>query len=218
MFELFRVDCNAAVRSENFETEGHCSIVCCSFLIIALPLRGPALFNTRRAIIGIAAVFALSAQLVVPNMFCYAPTEKRLGDATGEAPGNASAANESAEAADAQVFWAVEFSPLLEAVPLLNTVNYWLQGVLIRIVPSALLTVFTFLLIREMKRVHQRRERLKSAVSGAAANAQRRATKCSNNSGSAAAVLKRRDPNKTTRMLLAVVIGTYKSLYVRSHK
>jgi len=60
-------------------------------------------------------------------------------------------------------YYTVEESIILQNFPLLGNINYWIQAIFIRILPSILLTTLTILLVWEMQKASKRRMKLKSA-------------------------------------------------------
>lgn len=84
----------------------------------------------------------------------------------------------------------------------LYSVNSWIQAILIKLLPSFLLTIFSILLVNTMRRAERRRKRLLNNVPMSEENG---ATSTSSTTVSSRKQKKSRS-NRTTKMLLAVVI------------
>lgn len=84
----------------------------------------------------------------------------------------------------------------------LYSVNFWIQAILIKLLPSFLLTIFSILLVNTMRRAERRRKRLLNNVPMSEENG---ATSTSSTTVSSRKQKKSRS-NRTTKMLLAVVI------------
>ena len=141
------------------------------FLYICCPSRGSQLCSMFRTKIGIAVIYVATAAICIPNYLVN--TIKKT-----PYPGNGTGGNKT------EYYFAFAQSDISE--PLLQKINFWIQALLIKLIPCLLLTILTIFLIYAMHDAHKRRMRLKSQ--GRKDESERA-----------------HEHNRTTAMLLAVV-------------
>ena len=141
------------------------------YVVVCYPSQGPTLCSSYRAKVTIVAVFATTVVSCIPNYVLYRPIS--LDDtATG-------------------AFW---FKESLFVTEVHLTINYWLFGVVMKIVPCVLLTLLSCLLVQAMRKADVRRQRLK----GQSTTRDGRTSTTSTDADG--------DSQRTTRLLLAIVI------------
>ncbi len=145
------------------------------YLFICYPTKGSQLCSMQNAKIVIFLVYLLSGILCIPNYMATAITKSTYE-------------KQATEHHTAISFEFYEFcsSYIAKASPALDTINYWIQAFLIKLIPCGLLTVLTILLIIAMTKANKRRMQLKSQ-------------------GKKDESDRAREHNRTTAMLLAVV-------------
>ena len=143
------------------------------YLFICYPSRGSQLCSMKNAKIVIALVYIFSAVICIPNFlssfYFKNPYPK-------EPQPNVSSFD----------YYTIDVSDIVKKNRTLEQWNYWIQAFLIKLLPCALLTILTILLIIAMTKANKRRMQLKSQ--GRKDESERA-----------------REHNRTTMMLLAVV-------------
>ena len=143
------------------------------YLFICYPSRGSQLCSMKNAKIVIALVYIFSAVICIPNFLSnfyvkdIFPPEPQPNVSSFE-------------------FYRIDDSDIVKENRTLEKWNYWIQAFLIKLIPCALLTILTILLIIAMTKANKRRMQLKSQ--GRKDESERA-----------------REHNRTTMMLLAVV-------------
>ena len=143
------------------------------YLFICYPTRGSVLCSMKNAQIVIALVYVLSAVICIPN---FMSTTYIKGFYPPQPQPNVSSF----------AYYSFFQSELVQKHPALEKWNYWIQAFLIKLIPCALLTILTILLIIAMTKANKRRMQLKSQ-------------------GRKDESDRAREHNRTTLMLLAVV-------------
>ncbi|ELT99172.1 hypothetical protein CAPTEDRAFT_142791 [Capitella teleta] len=141
------------------------------YLYICYPIQGASLCSMLRAKIAILCVYLCTAVVCIPNYLLNAvkhDTSRCTNNVTTPACSH------------------YEFKNSKLAEPFLNNFNYWIQAGLIKLIPCALLTILTILLIFAMHAANKRRMALKSQ-------------------GKKDESDRAREHNRTTAMLLAIV-------------
>ena len=162
------------------------------YLYICYPTKGAMLCSMHRAKVSIFAVYLLTAIICIPNYLvtaikkapklCQRDTQQTLAAANSSDPSPSNGSSASSHY-DCSYYMFVN-SDLAE--PYLNNFNYWIQAFLIKLIPCALLTILTILLIFAMHSANKRRMALKSQ-------------------GKKDESDRAREHNRTTAMLLAIV-------------
>ena len=143
------------------------------YLFICYPTRGSQLCSMKNAKIVIAFVYVFSSVICIPN---FLSTTHRKNIYPPKPQPNVSSFE----------YYGVSSSDIVLSNPALEKWNYWIQAFLIKLIPCALLTILTILLIIAMTKANKRRMQLKSQ--GRKDESERA-----------------REHNRTTMMLLAVV-------------
>ena len=138
------------------------------YLFICYPAYSVELCSMRRAKAAILAVYVATTIACIPNYLLTSIVKKNRTDIV-----------------DSNRTYYMFIDSALSAT-FVNTINYWIQAFLIKLIPCVLLTVLTCLLLLAMHRAKRRRMRLKSQ--GRKDESERA-----------------QEHNRTTRMLLAIV-------------
>lgn len=138
----------------------------------------PTLCSIPRARMAVGAIVLMSIGLCLPTYVLYRPDEV-------DDPPNA--------------YW-VQHNPFV--TQLYVDINFWLFGVVLKVTPCLFLSVLSVLLIRTMRRAGRNRRRLRSSSAAAAA-----ARRGSDRTGAASSSAVDSDHNRTTWMLVAVVLS-----------
>ena len=140
------------------------------YIFIRYPAYSITLCSVGRAKVAIFSVYVATTIACIPNYLLTSIDKKNRTD-DGAIDGN-------------QTYFMFIDSAL--SATFANTINYWIQAFLIKLIPCVLLTVLTCLLLLVMHRAKRRRTRLKSQ--GRKDESERA-----------------QEHNRTTRMLLAIV-------------
>ena len=165
------------------------------YLYICFPTRGTTLCSMLRAQRSICAVYLLTAVICIPNYLVTAivsepkmcPSTLRMRDNNNNNSSVVGEHNATVGGASSLYdcsYYRFDNSDMAE--PFLNNFNYWIQAFLIKLIPCALLTILTVLLIFAMHAANKRRTALKSQ-------------------GKKDESDRAREHNRTTAMLLAIV-------------
>lgn len=138
------------------------------YIFILYPRRGSVLCSLQRAKIAVFLVYAVTLIVCIPNFV----TITVQGHSTDSANGTI-------------YVWIVAFKLDTATDRFVYNFNFWIQAILVKLVPCVGLTILSFLLVRTMQEAEQRRKNLRGKDDG---NGRDHKT------------------NRTTRMLLAVVI------------
>lgn len=152
------------------------------YLYICYPTQGTTLCSLKRAKLTILAVYLCTAVICIPNYLLTAMTEMPIETkhyVWNTTTGNCSVLTEFH-------FMAYNFLGYDQLSVILNDLNYWIQALLIKLIPCFLLTILTILLIHAMHNANKRRMKLKSQ-------------------GKKDESDRAREHNRTTAMLLAIV-------------
>lgn len=153
------------------------------YLFICFPTYGSTLCSMKRVKLTILMVYVGVGIICIPNYLVttiaedYATHKVRRANLSNEG-------NLSTPSTEQYKYYHFKDSALAE--PFLNTFNYWIQAILIKLIPCVLLVILTILLIVAMHRANKRRAKLKSQG------------RCDESD-------RAREHNRTTAMLLAVV-------------
>ena len=145
------------------------------YLYICYPARGSELCNMFRCKLAIFLTWLCVMIICVPNCLLTTILKDTM---TNILPGNKSDASVN------MTYYNLAESSIGQ--PFLSKINYWIQAILIKIIPCILLVVLTFCLVFAMHQANQRRMKLKSQ-------------------GKKDESARAREHNKTTGMLLAIV-------------
>ena len=146
------------------------------YMYICYPTKGPTICSMERAKLAVGLTCLCVAIICIPN---YLVNTKK----TASINETVTFANGTNGTQEMQFY---EFTSTHIAEPYLSKINYWIQALLIKLIPCTLLTLLTILLIVAMHQANQRRMKLKSQ--GKKAESDRAG-----------------EHNRTTGMLLAVV-------------
>lgn len=154
------------------------------YVFIRFPRRGARYCNVQRTKTAVIAVSVAVIIVCIPNSITY---ELRSGNATKFGFQNVS--NSSL------LYW-VDVKTNTTAEIVLQKINFWVQAILVKLLPCFLLTIFSFLLVRTMQGAEKRRKKLlnKNSVTDGETQPIGSSSKRSKRS------------IRTTRMLLTVVI------------
>lgn len=146
------------------------------YLYICFPTKGSILCSISRAKLSIFLVYLCTIGICVPNYLVNyinsTETPEQFSTGNGSVTINTT-------------IYEVKVDD--EGKPLVYTANSWLQAILFKIIPCAMLTILTCLLIHAMHQAHKRRMKLKSQ-------------------GRKDESDKHGEHNRTTGMLLAIVV------------
>ncbi|KAI0230162.1 Sex peptide receptor, partial [Lamellibrachia satsuma] len=146
------------------------------YLFICYSAHSITMCSMRRTKLAILAVYIITTIMCVPNYLLTSIITRQIVVPLD---------NANVTDSTAQTYYMFVDSAL--AATMVNTVNYWIQAFLVKLIPCMLLTVLTILLLLAMHRAKRRRMRLKSQ--GRKDESERA-----------------QEHNRTTRMLLAVVV------------
>ena len=138
------------------------------YIFIKYPRRGVALCSITRAKIAVLFVYLVTLIVCIPNFITITVKGEKVKNST-------------------DYIWAVQFKNKTKPEIFLYYFNFWIQAVLVKLLPCIGLTVLSFLLVKTMREAERRRRQL------------RQKTPKSEDSG------RNRKTNRTTRMLLTVV-------------
>ena len=144
------------------------------YIFIRYPRRGAVLCSLQRAKIAVFLVYVVTLIVCIPNFVTI----------TVQGHANKSATNETI------YLWIVGFKLENKTDEFMYHFNFWIQAILVKLVPCIGLTILSCLLVRTMKAAEKRRKNLRGAKS-----------KKDNGEDSG----RDRKTNRTTRMLLTVV-------------
>ena len=209
-FLLFHVHCTVVSHTAAIWLTISLAVFRC--LCVCRPAAGARLCTVRSANLAVVVVFVAAAVVCVPNYLVTSikmtPIEvvvsspiasssssslapirdrkSRLESTTANSEPEAELAAPAAAAAAAAA--AVTYYEFEGRSPtLLNAINYWIQSLVVKLVPCLLLTIFTLVLVAAMRRARRRHAVLKQQ--GRRVESERA-----------------REHNRTTGMLLAVVL------------
>ena len=153
------------------------------YLFICFPTRGSTLCSMQRVKMSILAVYICVGIICIPNYLTTAITDDIAEREIKVISSNTSEPNVTTTV---EKFKYYHFNASSLAEPFLSKFNYWIQAILIKLIPCILLVILTILLIVAMHRANQRRAKLKSQ-------------------GRRDESDRAREHNRTTAMLLAIV-------------
>ncbi|ELU07445.1 hypothetical protein CAPTEDRAFT_24794, partial [Capitella teleta] len=148
------------------------------YIFIKYPRQGAVLCSLFRAKVAVFLVYVITLVVCIPNFV------------TITVQGEPQSSNGTTA-----VLWFVGFKMETKADKFIHDFNFWIQAILVKLVPCFGLTILSILLVQTMKRAEARRKNLrqKSAPAPSA-------------SSSADSSTRDRKTNRTTRMLLSVVV------------
>ena len=137
------------------------------YIFIKYPRQSTYVCTIQRAQLSVVAVTIVTTVVCMPN----------------------SATLEIKRTDNASTTWYINYKENTEAEKISRTLNFWVQAILVKLVPCVFLTVLSILLVKAMKDAERRRKRLQS-----------RSARTDDDGG------RERKTNRTTKMLLAVVV------------
>lgn len=158
------------------------------YIFIRYPRLGAQYCNMHNAKIAVIAVVIVVTLVCVPYSVNLSIASSPFTDPEGLIPNGTS--------------YHIQMKNKHDYDKVLCSVNFWIQAILIKLLPSFLLTIFSILLVNTMRRAERRRKRLLNNVPMSEENG---ATSTSSTTVSSRKQKKSRS-NRTTKMLLAVVI------------
>lgn len=158
------------------------------YIFIRYPRLGAQYCNMHNAKIAVIAVVIVVTLVCVPYSVNLSIASSPFTDPEGLIPNGTS--------------YHIQMKDKHDYDKVLYSVNFWIQAILIKLLPSFLLTIFSILLVNTMRRAERRRKRLLNNVPMSEENG---ATSTSSTTVSSRKQKKSRS-NRTTKMLLAVVI------------
>lgn len=165
------------------------------YLLIKYPSAAARLCSVERAKVAVLLVYAVSIFVCVPN-FTTIDVQSDMFRAF-----NAAALNDTVSADEEIVLWTVRFKQKTNAERFVYSLNFWIQATLVKLLPCVGLTFLSILLVRTMRRADARRMTLR--LSSVRSSMVHRGS-CS--SSSREAIPRMLLTNRTTRMLLVVVL------------
>jgi len=153
------------------------------YVFIRFPRVGAQYCNIKRAKTAVFSVGIVVTIVCIPNSISY--ELKSI------------AYNSSDNSSNASLWW-IDVKNDTQSDVVLAKFNFWVQAVLVKLLPCVLLTIFSVLLVRTMKNAERRRKKLKTKNSVADGETQP--------IGSSSSSKRARRSQRTTRMLLTVVI------------
>lgn len=168
------------------------------YILIKHPRQAAQLCTLERAKMTVLLVYVVSLIVCIPNF----ATINVQGDEQMKCPGQQQLQEPptgNRSMATNAVIWVVRFKQSTQTERFLYSFNFWIQALLVKLLPCVGLTFLSVLLVRTMRRADARRQTLRLSSSR------------SNSEGSQRGSCNREAPrirltNRTTRMLLVVVI------------
>ena len=158
------------------------------YIFIRFPRLGAQYCNIHKAKVAVMAVVVVVTLVCVPYSVNFTIGSDLFTDKTGSIPNGTT--------------YFIQMKNTNDFEKILYNVNFWIQALLIKLLPSFLLTIFSILLVNTMRNAEKRRKKLLNNVPMSDENG---ATSTSSTTTSARKQKKSRS-NRTTKMLLAVVI------------
>ena len=141
------------------------------YIFIKYPRQGTELCSLQRAKIAVFLNFIVTLIVCIPNFVTITVQGEREND-------------------DSEVLWVVGFKLKTKTDRFIYNFNFWIQAILVKLVPCVGLTILSILLVRTMKQAEERRQNLKMKSLKPVKDESNRDRKT----------------NRTTRMLLSVVV------------
>ncbi|XP_043281381.1 G-protein coupled receptor dmsr-1-like isoform X2 [Venturia canescens] len=195
------------------------------YIAVAHPQRNREWCSFRRTVFAIAGAYVICPLICLPGYFTTALTSKvEILDSEGRSPNmtiyNATIGNDTASALGANKFvnstlWYVDLSETMKVNSLLNLANFWMYSVVIKLIPCLALTILSLRLILALMEAKKRRKMLTTAtlVRTDEKNIDNNHSldvvtngKKSVKKKSSRLLDKERQTDRTTRMLLAVLL------------
>ena len=148
------------------------------YLYICYPAQGMILCSIQRAKISIILIYAMTLLICVPNF---------MVNGIAHNDGMVEGMNVTENFTRPATIYGVSSSDLAIEHDVVNQINYWIQALLIKLIPCLMLTALTILLVSAMHNANRNRKKLKSV-------------------GRKDESDRTREHNRTTGMLLAVVV------------
>ena len=142
------------------------------YIFIKHPRHGAVMCSLRRAKIAVFLVYVVTLIVCVPNFVTITVQGHSADDKNGTSI----------------VVWIVAFKLNTTQDKFVYNFNFWIQAILVKLVPCIGLAILSFLLVRTMREVEERRRNLRTSALNDDGNGRDQKT------------------NRTTRMLLAVVL------------
>ena len=167
------------------------------YIFIKYPRHGLQWCSLRQAKIAVFLVNFVTIVMCIPNFITITVSGKTFPveeDDVGRGGGGENVTDQT------ETMWFVEFKEETDFDIFVKNLNFWIQAILVKLVPCVGLTILSLLLVQTMKAAEKRRQKL-----------QQKTAKKSNStdetgSASAAGAQRERKTNRTTRMLLVVVV------------
>lgn len=167
------------------------------YVLIKHPSAAARLCTVERAKTVVLLVYAVSVFVCVPN-FTTINVQRDVFRVFTVALNDTTAAD-----GGETVLWTVRFKQTTNAERFVNSLNFWIQATLVKLLPCVVLTFLSVLLVRTMRRADARRLTLRlSSVRSSIAHR----GSCSSSNRDRETIPRMRLTNRTTRMLLVVVI------------
>ena len=168
------------------------------YIFIRHPRHAATLCSLERAKVAVFMVYITSLVVCIPNL----ATIGVQGESTTTSDYDDAAIDDDANnlttitRGSAAIIWTVRFKQNSPADRFLYSFNFWIQALLVKLLPCIGLTILSILLVRTMRQVDAKRRNLMLAVDRqAVVTSRRHICRASRN----------RKTNRTTRMLLVVV-------------
>lgn len=162
------------------------------YIFIRFPRRGARYCNIKRAKVAVVAVSLVVSIVCIPNSVNY----KLYSADVSKFPKLAKKG-----IYNGTINW-VDVKKEGEIDKFLNKFNFWVQAILVKLLPCVMLTIFSFLLMKTMRDAENRRKKLlnKTPLSDGDTSG------ATSSGGGNGKKMKKSRSNRTTRMLLTVVI------------
>lgn len=165
------------------------------YIFVKYPKHGSNLCSLGRAKVSVILVYLVTFIACIPNFVTITMKGVEV-DPVVDPP----LSNRTSDAV--AVLWVVTFKVETETDRIVKSLNFWIQAILVKLVPCTGLTILSVLLVHFMKQTEARRRRLgggpKKAKATTMAKAKAKASPRDEDS-------RDRKTNRTTRMLLVVV-------------
>ncbi|XP_060078483.1 G-protein coupled receptor dmsr-1-like [Ylistrum balloti] len=160
------------------------------YIFIRFPRRGTRYCNIQRAKLAVVIVVVVVIIVCIPNSVNY-----EIYD------GVASVVVPESRWGNETIYW-VTHKKTTQFQVFINKFNFWVQALLVKLLPCVMLTVFSFLLVKTMRDAEKRRKKLlsKTPISDGESGA------TSSGGGNHKKNKKSNRSNRTTTMLLLVVL------------
>lgn len=163
------------------------------YIFIKYAIKGAFLCSMKRAKIAVACVYVVTFLVCIPNFLTIDIIDNQ------ENTHNSSLSNGTEE----QVMYFVTFKKSSKTDWVIYTLNFWVQAIIIKLIPCIGLLILSILIIKTMREADARRKNLKKAANAVAMTTS--TATGSESGGNCPDTSRDRRTNRTTRMLLIVV-------------